>query len=143
VIDFIEERDDIGIQDPVHLLARDSRCESVQRIVLAASLAETIREAEKVLFVDRAQNRGDSLLHDLVLNRGDTKRALAAIRFGDVNPSRWLRPVGSGMNLPVQDRKPLQKNVLVFLPRHSVHTCRCLSPQSIEALRQKLRRDVV
>jgi len=49
VINFIESRDRIGFQCPVHLLACDFRFESVQRIVLALRLAEIIGEAEKVL----------------------------------------------------------------------------------------------
>ena len=71
MIEFIEERDDIGIQNPVHLLACDSCRESVQRIVLSAPSPESIREPKKILFEDRTQNRGYGLLHDLVLDRGN------------------------------------------------------------------------
>jgi hypothetical protein len=47
------------------------------------------------------------------------------------------------MNLPVQHRKPVPMKLLVLSPRYSVHTCRSLSLDSIEALQQKLRCNVV
>ncbi len=51
VIDFVEERTDIGIHDPVHRTALDSRRECVPRIVLSASWPESVREPEKILFI--------------------------------------------------------------------------------------------
>jgi hypothetical protein len=57
-----------GIHDPVHLSALDSCCEGVQRIVLSASRPESVREPEKIHFVDRAQHRDDGLLTNLVLD---------------------------------------------------------------------------
>jgi hypothetical protein len=68
VIDFIEERANVRIDDPVHRPALDSHRESIQRIVLSAPRPEAVRETEKVLFENRAQYRDDSLLHDLVLD---------------------------------------------------------------------------
>jgi hypothetical protein len=54
VIDFIEERADVGIHDPVHLSALDPDRERVQRLVLAPPWPESVRETEKILFIDRA-----------------------------------------------------------------------------------------
>jgi hypothetical protein len=111
--------------------------------VLAAPLPESVREPEKVFFIDRTQYRSHGLLHDLILNRGNTQRSLPPIGFGNVYPSRWPRPISSGVNLPVQVREPIPENFLVFFPRHSVHASRSLPLESIEALHQHFRRDVM
>ena len=50
--------------------ALDSNRE-LQRIVLSAPWSKSVREPEKILFVDRTQHRDDGLLHDLVLNGRD------------------------------------------------------------------------
>ena len=63
----IEKALDIRVQHPVHLLPVNPSVESVQRIVLAAPRSESIREAKKILLVDRLQNVHDRLLDDLVL----------------------------------------------------------------------------
>lgn len=52
MFDFVEERPDVKIQHPVHLLACDSDVERVQRIVLAPPWPESIRKTQKVLFPD-------------------------------------------------------------------------------------------
>jgi hypothetical protein len=54
MIEFTEEREDIGIQNPVHLLARYSSSEGIQRIVLSAPSSESnspscIRKHEIIL----------------------------------------------------------------------------------------------
>jgi hypothetical protein len=68
VIDFIEERANVGIYNPVHLSALDSCRERIQRIVLSASRPESVRKSEKIRFIDRAQYRDDGLLHNLILD---------------------------------------------------------------------------
>jgi hypothetical protein len=55
----------------------------MQPIVLSASQSKSVREAEKILFVDRAQHRDDGLLHNLILDGGD--------------PSGRCRPSALGM----------------------------------------------
>ena len=115
----------------------------VQRIVLASALAESVGEAEEVLFIDRTQYRTHGLLRDLVLDRGNAQRSLPAIRFGYEDPPGWQRPMGSSVNLPMQLGNPRWKKTLVFFPRHSIHTCRGLPLQSVEARGQQLRRDVM
>ena len=111
--------------------------------MLSAPWPESVREPEKVLFIDRAQHRDDGLLHDLVLDRGNPQRALSAIRFGNVYPPGRCRPISSGMDPPMHLGYPLRENLLVLPPRHSVHTRRRISLQVIEAFREQLRRDVI
>ncbi|MCY1377248.1 hypothetical protein D9M69_648100 [compost metagenome] len=54
VVDVVEERLDVGIQYPVHLALLQCHRQGVERVVLAAPRAESIRESEKVLFIYRA-----------------------------------------------------------------------------------------
>src|SRR6266404_4097185 len=61
--------------------------QSVQRIVLAASRSEPVREPEEIFFVDCVQHLHHSTLNDLIFQRGDPQRALPPIRFWDVSPS--------------------------------------------------------
>jgi len=71
-----QERADVGIYDPVHRTALDSRRERVQRIMLSAPWPESVRKAEKILFIDRAQHRDDGLLHDLIFDGGNPARVI-------------------------------------------------------------------
>jgi len=71
VVEGVEETTDVGIEHPVHLLRHQPRRERVQRVVLAASRPEPVREAEEVDFADGAQHLDDGALDDFVLQRGD------------------------------------------------------------------------
>ncbi|KMY28612.1 hypothetical protein AA993_22495 [Pseudomonas putida] len=93
MVDLIEERRDICIQYPVHLLTLERDRQRIQRIVLATSRPKPIRETQKVLFINRIQNGNDCLLYDLVLQRGNAQRTLPAVGFGNVDPPRWRCPI--------------------------------------------------
>ena len=80
--DRIEEPRDIGVHYPVHLRAGNSDGKSVQRIMLAASGSESVREPQEIFFVDCIQHLHHSTLNDLIFQRGDPQRALPPIRFG-------------------------------------------------------------
>lgn len=77
VIDFIEKRPYVGIQNPVHLPALDSDRERVQRIVLSTPQPEPIRKPQKILFIDCTQHHDDGVLHNPVLYRGNRRRSRA------------------------------------------------------------------
>jgi site-specific DNA recombinase len=136
VIDFIEERPNVGIQNPVHLLALDSNGKRVQRIVLSTPLPESIRKSQKILFIDCVQYRDHGLLHNLVLYRGYAQRSLPTICFRDKYPSRWSCPIRPGMNQPMQHQHPLCKDLLILPPRRPVHTCRRVSLQAVKAVHE-------
>ena len=74
VPDAVEERLDIGIHDPVHLLALDRHRQCVQRSMLAASRPEPVAEPEEVFLVDGIQHLGHGPLDDLVLQRRYAER---------------------------------------------------------------------
>jgi len=82
----VEERLDVGVQYPAHLLAVDPDTERIQRIVRAASRPEPVRDSEEVFLVDRVQQRDHRPLDDLVLQGRNRERALPAVRFGYVDP---------------------------------------------------------
>jgi hypothetical protein len=84
--DFIEERSDVGVQYPVHLLALDPDDKRVLRVVRAAPGPESVREPEEVFLVDRVEHRGRRPLDDLVLQSRNRERTLPAIRLGYVDP---------------------------------------------------------
>ena len=84
VVQGIEEPTDVCVEHPVHLSLRDAHPERVQRIMLAASWAEAVREAEEVLLVDVIQDRHHGLLDDLVFERRDAQRTHAPVGLGYV-----------------------------------------------------------
>src|SRR5690242_5182921 len=136
----VEEASDIGIQYVVHFRAGDSDGERIQRIMLATSRAEPVREPEEILLVDRVQHRGRRPLDDLVLEGGHRKRALSAIRLRDVLPPGWLRPIRSPMNPVVQIHEPRLEIGLVVLPcqavdagRRAALECEERHPEQIDA----------
>jgi hypothetical protein len=71
VRNVIEKSTNVQIEHPVHLLPLQAHAQSVQRIVLATPRPESVRESQKVLFVNLIENRHHGLLDDLVLQRSD------------------------------------------------------------------------
>jgi hypothetical protein len=82
----VKKRPDIGVEYEVHLSAADPDDQRIQRVMLAALRPKSIREPEKILLVDRAQHRRHRSLDDLVFERGDRQRALAAVFLRNVAP---------------------------------------------------------
>jgi hypothetical protein len=89
VVDGVEEPTDVGVEHPVHLLRPDPDREQVQRIMLATSGPEPVREPEEVDLVDGVQHLDHRALDDLVLQRCDPERPLPPVGFGDVHPPRY------------------------------------------------------
>ena len=83
----IEEAGNIRIDDPVHFGTDDRGCQCIQRIVLAATRPESVTEAHEIRLVDRIEHLHQRTLQDLVLQRRDRQRSLAAIAFVDVHAS--------------------------------------------------------
>jgi hypothetical protein len=68
----------------------------------AASWPESIPDAEEVFLVDRVQQRDHRPLDDLVLQRGDRKRALSSVRLGYVHSPVRQRSIRSPLDPVVQ-----------------------------------------
>jgi len=74
--------------------------------MLAASRPEPVAEPQEVFLPDGVQHFHQRTLDNFIFQRGDAQRSLAPIRLRDINPSRWLRPIGT-------HRRPCQR----FTPR--------------------------
>jgi hypothetical protein len=130
--DRIEKARDVGVQYPVHLSLADPDRQRVQRIVLATPWPEHVAEPQEVFLPDRGQHFDQRALDNLVLQRGYAQRTLAAIRFGYIHPSGWLRPIGTPGDTVVQVCQFGVKTLAVRRPGHPIHSRRCLlSPPAI------------
>src|SRR5215218_1163186 len=117
----VEERPDVGVQDVAHLGAGDPDRERIERVVRPAPGPEAIREPEEVLLVDRVQHRRRGPLDDLVLQRRNGQRALAAVRLGDEPAAGGQRPVRATVDPLVQALDPAIEVFFVGLPCQPVH----------------------
>ena len=143
VVDGVEEATDVGIEHPLHLLRRDRRGEGVQRIVLAASRPEPVRETEKVLFVDRVHHLDHRSLDDLVFHRGDSERALPPVGLGNEHSSRGLRSVRPLMHSAMKLAEIVLELLAVMLPRNTVDARRGAPGQSPVRVAKTIDGDVV
>ena len=85
----------IGVKHIVHLPFQERVGERIQRFVLAVPRAESIREAEKVLFIDLVEDGNHGVLNDLIFQRRDSEWTFPSIFFLYVYSSRWCRSVRS------------------------------------------------
>src|SRR5437667_12525139 len=85
--DRIEERPDVGVENPSDVASFDPVRERVQRIVLAPPRTEPVAEAQELRFVDWREDHDHRRLDDLVLDRGDAERPLLAVRLRNVGPT--------------------------------------------------------
>src|SRR6516164_6780612 len=131
---MIEKAPDVTVQNPVHLLPRDRDVQCVQRLMLAAPWPETIRESPKILLVNLVEDEDHSLLNNLVLQSCDPERPLPAIRFRNVHPSRWLRPISAAVYPAVQIGEPTFQPGLILLPSDAIHSWCSSTLQSVKAV---------
>src|SRR5258708_1756216 len=90
--------------------------------MLTAPGPKPVREAKKIFFVDSVENFNHRALDDFILQRGNSQRALFAIRLGYVLPPNGQRPVRAALYLCVQALEILLQRRLEVLPCHTVHT---------------------
>src|ERR1700693_1554757 len=98
LVEIIEKSSNVGIKNVVHLLPQEHIRQRIQRLMLAAPRAKTIRETEKVLLVNLVYDSDRGLLDDLIFQSRDSQWALPSIAFRYVDSSRRLCSVGSAMN---------------------------------------------
>src|SRR5258708_18203453 len=115
-VEIIEEALDVGIKHIVHLSLHESIGQRIQRLMLAAPRAKTIREAEEVLLINLIEDGDHCVLDDLVFRCGDPERTFPSIAFLDEYPSRWQRTVCSAMQPAVQIDSSILQPDLIFLP---------------------------
>src|SRR5207244_8022484 len=98
VIEVIEKTSDVGVKNVVHFLLQERIRQRIQRIMLAAPRAKSIREAEKVFLVNLVEDGGHGLLDKLVFQGRNPQCALPSICCLYVHSSRWLRAIRSTIN---------------------------------------------
>jgi len=123
VIESVIKTPDVGIEHPLHFPRSVPERQRVQCLVWTGPRSESIREPEKVLFVDRVQHLDRGTLDDLIFQRRNpewTKRGLptsgcspyAQVSLGTLP----LHPMGEILEVCLE--------VLpVVLPRLAVHAC--------------------
>ena len=121
VADGVEERPDTGIQHGARLPPVKSRRQGVQRIVLAASGAEPMGEPGEIRLVNGVQHGRHRALDDLVLQRGDTGRAQAPVRLGDILAPGRKCPVCAPLDPSAQVRQTIWRARLVLVPCHAIN----------------------
>src|SRR5258708_7609469 len=97
-IEVIEKASNVGIKNVVHLLPQERVRQRIQRLMLAAPRAKSIRETEKVFLVDLVEDGNHGLLDKFVFDSRDREWTLPSICFLYVHSSRGRRSIGSAMN---------------------------------------------
>ncbi len=127
MIDVVEEAFEVGIQYPIHPFAGQSHTQRIERLMTAPTRPKAITETEKVLLVNALQHPQHRLLDDLVFQRGDAQRPLAAVGLGHPGSTRRFRSVGPPVKTFVEVRNPGFHVLLVFVPGHTIDAhCRSL-----------------
>ena len=97
-----EKSSDVYVQHKAHLLPRERDVQRIQRLMLATSWPEPIRETPKVLFVNLIEDRDHGMLDDLVLKRRNPQWPLPPIGLRNIHSSGWLRTVRTTVNPTVK-----------------------------------------
>ena len=143
VIDGSVEITNVCVEHKVHRPTRDSDRQCIQRHVRAASGPESIREPEKVHFVDCIHHLHHRALDDLVLQHSDPERTFLSVRLGDEHSSRWLCSVRSSVQPCVQVLEVFLQPLAILHPGHPVYSgCRLVRQRHV-ARPQSRKRDVV
>ena len=126
----IEKAFDVQVQHPVHFSRQQSGVQRVQRLMLAASWPEPVRESEEIRFLDGVQHLDRRTLDDFIFQRRDSERSLPPVGLRDIHPTHRLRsirsslqPIGKILEIPLQFFS-------VMPPRLPVHTGRGFLLQS-------------
>src|SRR6202790_1804716 len=81
LVEVIEKSSNVGIQNVVHLLLQERVRQRIQRLMLAASRAKTVREAEKVFLVDLVEDGDHGMLDKFVFHSRNPQWTLPSICF--------------------------------------------------------------
>src|ERR1039458_8564854 len=104
---MIEKATNIGIENPVHFLPHDPHPQRVQRLMLTSPRPETIREPQKILFVNLVEDCHYGLLNDLILQGCNAQGTLPSIGFRNVGSLGRLRSIRPPMDSAMQLRQLL------------------------------------
>src|SRR5215216_8164171 len=137
VIDRVEERANVGVEHPAHLLAVDCHSDCVERSMLRPARPEAIREPDEfALFVDRLHQHPRCLLDDFVFQRRDPERPWFPVGLWDVHASYRLRMVVAAMNAAFEIEQPRVEILAVRMPGLSVDPWSRILPKALVRLLQ-------
>ena len=122
VIEVVEKTPNVSIQNVVHLLLQERVRQRIQRIMLAAPRAKSIRKTEKVFLVDLVEDGDHGMLDDFVFQGRNPQWTLPPICFLYVHSSRWLRAIRSTMNSAVEIDQSIFQPDFILLPCDPVHS---------------------
>src|SRR6516225_8543807 len=134
MLEFVEKRSDVEIQNPVHFLSHHPYPQRVQCILLSTPGSESVAKSLEVLFPYLVEYCGHRLLDDLVLQRGDTQWPFPTIALIDPGPSRRLCSVSLPMNPAVEVLDSFLHTLFILYPRHPIHSWRRLLLQAVVTL---------
>src|SRR2546427_11168771 len=115
-VEVIEKPSNVGVKHIVHLLLQERVRQRIQRLMLAAPRAKTIREAEKVFLVDLVEDGDHGMLDQFVLDSRDREWALPPIFFLYVHSSRGHRSIRSAMYPAMKIDQAIFHFGLILLP---------------------------
>ena len=121
-VEIVEKSANVGVQNVVHFLLQERIRQRIQRIMLAAPRAKSIRKAEKIFLVNLVEDGSHGLLDELVFQSRNSQWTLSSICFLYVHSSRWLRSIRSTMNSAVEIDQSIFDSGLILLPCDPVHS---------------------
>jgi hypothetical protein len=136
-IDAVEERHDVGFDDPIRLAGVRRTVERLERVVRPASAPEAVRAVEKRLLVNSLQHFTHSVLHDLVFDRRDANRSRPSSVLRDVHASDRLMAVPARLHPLVQVSQLLIELLPVLLLRRAIHADGRIPADAIERPRER------
>src|SRR5215470_15075198 len=119
-VEVIEKASDVCVHNVVHLFLQERIRQRIQRVMLAASRAETIGESQKILLINLVEDGDHGLLDDFVFQGRDPQWTLPPIFFLYVHSSRRLRSVRSAMNPTMEIDESIFQAGFILLPPYSV-----------------------
>src|SRR5260370_12523014 len=84
-VEVIEKASDVNVQNVVHFLLQERVRHHIQRLMLAAPRAKTIRDSENVFLVDLLEDGDHRMLDQFVLDTRDPEPAFPPIFFPDLH----------------------------------------------------------
>src|SRR5512132_1523706 len=136
MVDRVEERPDVRIEHPVHLLLADGYRERIQGIVRRPAGPEAVRKSEEHALIDGLRYPPHRVLDDLVFQGGDAERP-RAIALRDVHSADRQRMVAPAMNAVLEVEQIGVQLLALLFPRHPIHAWRRLLPEAQIGLLQK------
>ena len=143
MVESVIKPPDVGIEHPVHFPRSDPDRQRIQRLVRTTPRAESVRESQKVLLIDRVQHLPSGTLDDLIFQRGNAERAKLTrfTHLRDVDPTHRPRSVRSSLEPRGEILEVCLEGLTVVLPRLSVNPCgrafpngKVCCPQSLDII---------